>query len=131
MKKLLKKLFFPVMGIIALIWFLIRVIPKPSRASYPCVQAAAPIASSFVLYLLGLASSVMFFKKAKSYLYQARYAMFLVAVVVGVFLSFTAYMFNNKQAFASHTGITEEPNQPIGTGVGIFPGRVTWIQYSG
>ncbi len=115
------------MGIAALVWFLIRVIPKPSRASYPCIQAVAPIASSFVLYLLGLASSVMFFKKAKKYLYQARYAMFLMAVFAGVILSFTAYMFNNQHAFAVHNGITESPNQTVGTGVGIFPGRVAWI----
>jgi uncharacterized BrkB/YihY/UPF0761 family membrane protein len=31
-------LFF--LGLAALIWFLIRVIPKPSRAAYPCMQAA-------------------------------------------------------------------------------------------
>lgn len=127
MKKLLRKLFFPVMGIAALIWFLIRVIPKPSRASYPCVQAAAPIASSFVLYVLGLASSVMFFKKAKNYLYQARYVMFVMALVAGFVLSLSAYIFNNKGALASHGGITETPNQVIGNGVGIFPGRVSWI----
>lgn len=127
MKKPLKKLVFPIMGISALIWFLIRVVPKPSRASYPCVRAAAPIASSFVLFLLGLASSVMFFKKAKYYLYQSRYAMFSVAIAGGIILSLSAHLFNNKQAIAMHTGITEEPNQPIGTGIGIYPGRVTWI----
>ena len=43
-----------VTGLGATIWFLIRVIPKPSRASYPCQRAAFPIASSFVLWLIGL-----------------------------------------------------------------------------
>jgi hypothetical protein len=30
---------FTVMGIASLIWFLVRVIPKPSRATYPCMNA--------------------------------------------------------------------------------------------
>ncbi|MHC4220960.1 MAG: hypothetical protein ACYST9_00950, partial [Planctomycetota bacterium] len=37
--------FFPITGLLALIWFLIRVIPKPSRALYPCQRVAAPLAS--------------------------------------------------------------------------------------
>jgi hypothetical protein len=30
---------FAVIGIASLIWFLARVIPKPSRATYPCMNA--------------------------------------------------------------------------------------------
>ncbi len=41
-------------GLSALAWFLIRVIPKPSRAAYPCQQAAFPIASAFVIWLTGV-----------------------------------------------------------------------------
>ena len=41
MKKLAEKIFFPVIGTLSLIWFLVRVIPKPSRAAYPCMRAAA------------------------------------------------------------------------------------------
>jgi hypothetical protein len=41
-----RKAAFFVTGISTLLWFLIRVIPKPSRAAYPCMRAAAPIASS-------------------------------------------------------------------------------------
>lgn len=49
----LSRLFFPLIGLGALVWFLVRVIPKPSRATYPCQRAAFPIASGFVIYLLG------------------------------------------------------------------------------
>jgi hypothetical protein len=45
---------FPLFGVLSLIWFLVRVIPKPSRATYPCMRVAAPLASSFVVWLLGL-----------------------------------------------------------------------------
>jgi len=39
---------FPVTGLTALIWFLVRVIPKPSRVTYPCMKVAAPLASTSV-----------------------------------------------------------------------------------
>jgi len=45
-------------GLSALAWFLIRVIPKPSRASYPCQRAAFPIASAFVIWLTGVVTSM-------------------------------------------------------------------------
>ena len=55
---------FPVIGLLSLIWFLIRVIPKPSRASYPCQRIAFPLASSFVIWAVGIFGSVTAFKKA-------------------------------------------------------------------
>ena len=36
----------PFVGLVSLLWFLIRVIPKPSRATYPCQRAAFPLAAS-------------------------------------------------------------------------------------
>ena len=35
------------MSVMATIWFLIRVVPKPSRATYPCMQVVAPMMSGF------------------------------------------------------------------------------------
>ena len=57
---------FPLVGFLSLVWFLVRVMPKPSRASYPCQRAAAPFASSFVLWLLGMVGIVIFFIKFHS-----------------------------------------------------------------
>jgi hypothetical protein len=51
------KLILFAIGFSALVWFLIRVIPKPGRASYPCQRAAFPIASSFVIWLTGIVAS--------------------------------------------------------------------------
>jgi hypothetical protein len=39
----LSRLLLPLTGLAALIWIIIRVAPKPSRAQYPCVQAATPL----------------------------------------------------------------------------------------
>jgi hypothetical protein len=42
-----------IVGLAAVVWFLIRVVPKPSRASYPCQRAAFPAATTFVLWIAG------------------------------------------------------------------------------
>jgi len=52
-------------GFIALCWFLLRVIPKPSRATYPCQRAAFPVASAFVIWVTSLIGSALFYKKLK------------------------------------------------------------------
>ena len=50
-KNVIFKVCFPLFGLAALIWFLIRVVPKPSRIEYPCQQIAAPIAFYFVAFI--------------------------------------------------------------------------------
>ena len=45
----------------------------------------------FVIYLLGLASTVLVFKKARRYLFQARYLLFFVALIAGMVLSFSIW----------------------------------------
>ena len=52
---------FPVAGLVSLIWFLLRVIPKPSRATYPCQRFAAPVAGGFVVWLAGIVGSTLIF----------------------------------------------------------------------
>jgi hypothetical protein len=61
-------------SVLATIWFLVRVIPKPSRATYPCMQVAAPIMSSFVIWLLSLSGIALAFRKFKQKLFAAKYA---------------------------------------------------------
>jgi hypothetical protein len=82
-KHLFQKLLFPFLGIASLIWFLSRVIPKPSRAAYPCMRVAAPLASTFVLWLLGVGSSFLFLKKAKLYFKQTRYTTAVICIITG------------------------------------------------
>jgi len=56
-----------VLGFVSLIWFLIRVIPKPDRAAYPCMQAAFPVASAFVIWFAGMIGSFFLFKKSRDF----------------------------------------------------------------
>ncbi len=68
------------LGFVSLLWFLVRVVPKPSRAAYPCQRAAFPIASGFVLWVLGLAGSFIVFRRAGRRLRQARYTSAVVSL---------------------------------------------------
>ena len=126
-RKLPAKLIFIIVGSLSTIWFLFRVIPKPSRAAYPCMKAAAPLMSGFILYLLGLISTVLVFKRARRYLFQSRYLLFSAALVVGMVLAISTLVVNQKKVQAGVGAKLEDPNQPIGTGVGINPGRVVWV----
>lgn len=129
----LSGLLFPLIGLSALIWIIIRVIPKPSRMQYPCIKTAAPVAAGFVTYIIGLAAAVFFYKTGKYYIRKSKY---LLASIL-LFLSIAAGLFtvlktdNESYASIKYTDSlfipVEPPNTPMGTGKGIFPGRVVWM----
>ena len=78
---------FPIFGLMALIWYLVRVLPKPARASYPCQKVGAPIALGGVAYLLGFFGLVTAFRKTREFLYQHRYAAAGVCMAIGLVCS--------------------------------------------
>ncbi|MGE5447747.1 MAG: hypothetical protein ACM3PR_05245, partial [Bacteroidales bacterium] len=124
------KLAFFVFGIGSTIWFLIRVIPKPSRAGYPCMKAAAPLMSGFVLYLLGLGGSVLLFKRSYLKLKQAKYMAAAVAFIAFISLIMVFNYNDASNSFANdnlvYDVLPDGPNNPMGLGQGIHPGRVVW-----
>jgi hypothetical protein len=127
-KAALAKIVFIVLGISSTIWFLIRVIPKPQRATYPCMRAAAPLMSSFVIYLLTLTGSVLAFKKAKNHLRNSRYIYAVCFAAIAVLCSLLFLSSKTETTKASTVDINSlMSNSPIGAEHGIFPGRVTWI----
>lgn len=120
------KLIVIAISALATIWFLVRVIPKPSRATYPCMQVAAPLMSGLVIWLLSLSGSVLAFRKARINFSQGKY----LAAVLFLFVSATAvFVFASRSSLpvrASSLDIWYKPNVPLGTARGIFPGRVAW-----
>jgi hypothetical protein len=123
-------LLFFTMGIISTIWFLVRVIPKPSRATYPCMKVAAPLMSGFVVYILSLGGMTFALQKAKHYLYRARYfaaASFLIAAVAFSLVSLTHHTNDSYAGILPATGPDDGPNQPMGIAQGANPGRVVWV----
>jgi streptogramin lyase len=124
------KLLFFLMGIISTIWFLVRVIPKPSRAGYPCMRVAAPIMSGFVVYLLSIGGITFAIKKIRQNLYKARYfaaGTFLLAALAGSVILILNTTQNTFARTPSANGPDDGPNQPIGKALGVNPGRVVWI----
>ena len=124
------KLLFLLLGIISTIWFLIRVIPKPSRASYSCMRIAAPFMSGFVVYLLSIGGITLSLRKAKQRIYSARYlaaGSFLFVALVCMVISITHGINNSYAGTLAVIGPDDGPNQPMGKALGVNPGRVVWI----
>jgi hypothetical protein len=124
------KIGFIIISIVATLWFLIRVIPKPSRAAYPCMRATAPFMSGLVVYLLSLFGGRMAFLRFKKSWSNANYttAFGFLFITIGAFVLFLGY--NSDFTFAinkNYIKVSDIPNMPIGTAVGYYPGRVVWV----
>ncbi len=117
----------PFAGLAALIWFLIRVIPKPSRATYPCQRVAFPLASGFIVWILGLAGSTIAYHKAKRALVKARYVVAAVCVIISVALIYAAIVYTYQENTLAAPRVPQPANSPIGIAKGVHPGRVSWI----
>jgi len=114
----------PIVGLISLVWFLIRVIPKPSRAMYPCQRMAMPLASGFVAWVIGLAGSVIAFRKARGFLRQSRLPLAIACFAAMIVFGTVALMNMPEKS----TIAAEQPGlAPIGQAKGIHPGRVVWV----
>jgi Domain of unknown function (DUF362) len=113
---------FSGMGLMSLFWFLVRVVPKPSRAAYPCQRVAFPLASSFVGWVLALLGSTIAWRKARTPgLHFWKVCLWgTAAAVAGVVVV----------ANLPGPRVSASPNPshgPLGEAKGIFPGRVAWV----
>ena len=124
------RLVFIMMGLASTIWFLIRVIPKPSRASYPCMRVAAPVMSGFVIYMLSLSGITLGIGRIIRNVRNARYLTAMLFVILTVCLTGVAVYYGSNELFSASLeaklGPDDGPNQPAGVARGIFPGRVVW-----
>jgi hypothetical protein len=123
---------FPVAGFFSLVWLLVRLVPKPSRASYPCMKVAAPMASGFLTYIGGLFVSAVFFRKAILSMRRSRTGIAAVLLLFGLGAGLFAILKTDAPSFADYAAPheyfvpTDPANTPVGTARGIFPGRVVW-----
>ncbi len=121
------RLFFPLLGLASLLWFLVRVIPKPSRAAYPCMKVAFPIASGFVTWLIGLFGSVGAFQLARRHFQRAHYWATGIFMVAGISAGYFTMIQMSQPAKSTIVYNYQHPaNEPMGRARGIFPGRVAW-----
>ena len=130
--KPLRKWILPLFSILSLVWVLVRVIPKPQRAAYPCMKVAIPFASSLLVYLGGLLATAVVFRKAFRRLSERRIMRSGLLLAAGIFIAMLALFSDRKDLYA---GSAEDdpfedplgPNQPIGEAKGVIPGRVVWV----
>lgn len=132
-----QRLLFWGLGISSTIWFLIRVIPKPSRASYPCMQAAAPLMSAFVLYILSFAGAYLSYRKLISNMKKHRYVYATACLLSALFFTGLMLVENSTTVLAQIVSPSSEPKMawgrlnPVGVAKGIHPGRVAWSHAPG
>lgn len=125
------KVLFLVIGLLSTLWFLIRVIPKPSRAAYPCMKATAPFMSAFVIYIMSLGGAAVALKSFRRALLQSKYlgAFILLLTAVTLYLvSSAAFISSSVAKSAAEIKGDFPPNEPIGVAQGVFPGRVVWMR---
>lgn len=118
----------PIGGLISLIWFVIRVVPKPSRATYPCQRLAAPLASGFIFWIAGLIGSSLAYRRARRLLHRSRYLLAGICAVAAVAIIWVSICATDSRPATASFIPSEPANSPIGTAKGIYPGRVVWVR---
>jgi len=125
------KVWFHIAGIVAIIWFLVRVVPRPDRIRYPCQQMAVATMSGYVAFWVILWGAMfhgiaLWMRKAKT-----NFGKFSPLLLVGMVLSFSV----SSMVFADTATIKQDDPtpweplalDPIGTPTGLNPGRVVWV----
>ncbi len=121
-----------VLGMASVIWVLIRVVPKPSRADYPCQKVAQPLAAGFIAWLLGLAGSTLIIQRARRLFHRKRYVVAAISFAIGAIICLIT-LNDTHEVAASVVNInatftpTDAANTPVGVAKGIEPGRVVWV----
>jgi hypothetical protein len=122
-----KGIWFHVAGIIAIIWFLVRVVPKPTRAQYPCQQVAMSISLGYIAFWgIMFTGLVVWMRKAKTKFMKttpALLASFVVLFTITGAVFATNYFNQSEPAPVAWTPI---PKEPMGVPTGASPGRVVW-----
>jgi len=115
----------PVAGLLSLLWFLVRVVPKPSRAAYPCQRVAAPLAGGFVTWVLALIGSALAYHKARGLWRRSQVGLALVCLVVAVAIGLISFV--GRPAELAAAGGPLAGHDPLGIARGVHLGRVVWV----
>ncbi len=125
------KFYFFLIGIASTVWFLFRVIPKPSRATYPCMRVASPLMSGMVIYLISLFGSIAAFRTFKKNFARSHYRFAFAFLILFVICGAIFIVNDSKFSFATKHSIKGisfpvASNIPVGEALGLYPGRVVW-----
>jgi uncharacterized protein (DUF362 family) len=90
------------------------------------MQVAAPLMSSFVIWILALAGTTFAFKKVKLNFFSAKYLSVGIFMIFGITSAAVFMARSTKETKAENLAIWYKPNIPLGEAKGMFPGRVAW-----
>lgn len=133
--KLLKKaanpysILFHLVGIVSIIWFLTRVLPKPDRIRYPCQQMTMTVATGYIAFWVIMWSAM--FHGLAIWVRKAKYK--TTAIIPVLLVSFVLLFSASSVTFAQIKEENINPvwspisKDPIGIPQGINPGRVVWV----
>jgi hypothetical protein len=96
------------------------------------MKIAIPFASTVIVYVGGLLTSIVLFKKTLKKIYESKFLLAGILLLIGLGFGLIALTVNYKKLYANETASYDfedplGPNNPIGEAKGIFPGRVVWI----
>jgi uncharacterized protein (DUF362 family) len=92
----------------SLAWFLIRVIPKPIRATYPCQRAALPLATAFIVWATGMGTSAYLYVRGKMTWRRRRYALAVTWFVLTGVVVLLTWSVRNQTVMATVGNLRNE-----------------------
>ncbi|MCF8001692.1 MAG: DUF362 domain-containing protein [Halanaerobiales bacterium] len=114
------KWWMPIIAFIAFLWFVIRVIPKPSRIRYPCQRAAFPLAMGFIAWVIGIFSMSFSIHSIIKNIKENNSILIFSFLVILIIASGFFVSMNNFEPIGANN------KKPLGVPKGIKPGRVVW-----
>ena len=123
-----KGIWFHVAGIVAIIWFLIRVVPNPQRARYPCQQVALSISFGYIAFWSILFTGLVVWLRTMKTRWAKTVPTLAAAFVVLFTITGAVFASNYFQGNGTTASAWDPaPKQPMGVGNGVNPGRVVWV----
>jgi hypothetical protein len=123
-----KGIWFHVAGIIAIIWFLIRVAPNPQRARYPCQQVALSISFGYIAFWSILFTGLVVWLRTMKTRWAKTVPTLAAAFIVLFTITGAVFASNYFQGNGTTASAWDPaPKQPMGVGTGLNPGRVVWV----
>jgi len=120
-------LLFHLIGIICILWFLLRVLPKPDRFRYPCQQMSMSVASSYIIFW-----SILFSALFHGLSYKVRQVKKNATIILPIFSIIFILIFSISNGVFAYDEINTGSwipiqNEPIGIPFGANPGCVVWV----
>jgi hypothetical protein len=122
-----KGIIFHLIGIVAILWFLIRVIPKPDRIRYPCQQMSITVALTYIAFWAALFTGLRIWIKHARWKTSKVIPSIVVICILFLMISGAVFAVNYYNKADPITAWDPIPKEPIGTPKGANPGRVVWV----